>query len=169
MLLVLGLAVSARPAGRRVKRIWHHWTSVAKWDACRDRPASQRGEPYAWLRIPSAGIDQLVLDGADKERLGYYPCREPVGQATLVMAHRDTHFMGLERLAEGHAIELELRGKIRRRFQVSEIHLVDKADVQSFIHSMQDRDCLLLLTCHPFRHVGPAPRRFIAVATPFGP
>lgn len=84
----------------------------------------------------------------------------------VVMAHRDIHFMGLEALTEGDTIELELRGGTRYRYQVRDIRIVDKADTESFLRSKQDRDCLLLLTCYPFRHIGPAPKRFIAVADP---
>lgn len=165
VLLVLGLAVSAKPAGRRVKRLWNQWSAVAMWDACRMQPpAGQHGEPYAWLNIPSTGINQLVLDGVNKDRLGRFPCREQMGKATLVMAHRDTHFQGLKTIAEGDVIDLELRNGKCRKFRTKEIHIVDKVDIETFIHTKQDSDCLLLLTCYPFRHIGPAPQRFVVVA-----
>jgi sortase A len=167
VLLVAGLAVSARPAVRRVKRSWLQWAASRVWNGCRNEPASgRRGEPYAWLQIPAAGVDLLVVDGADKENLARFPCREQVGLATLVMAHRDTHFQGLERIAEGDTVELELRGGETRSFQCLEIHVVDKDKVEALIQEQDGTNRLLLLTCHPFRHIGPAPRRFLVVAIP---
>jgi sortase A len=166
-LLVLGLAISAKPAGRRVKRLWLEWTARMMWADARQQPAPLRnGEPYAWLNIPAAGIDLLVVNGASEPNLSHFPCREQVGSATLVMAHRDTHFQGLENLSIGDAFTLELRRGELRRFQCLEIHVVDKKEVEALIQTQSGEDRLLLLTCHPFRHIGPAPRRFLVVAGP---
>ncbi len=110
----------------------------------------------------------MVLDGADKEQLALFPCREPVGQSTLIMGHRDTHFQGLEKLAKGDAVELELRGGEIRNFQCQEIHVVEKDEVEHLMDKYRGKDHLLLLTCYPFGYIGPAPQRFVVVARPDG-
>ena len=167
VLLVFGLAVSVKPAGRRVKRLWLEWTARSMWADVRQHPAPNRGgDPYAWLSIPTAGIDLLVVNGASGSNLSRFPCREQAGAATLIMAHRDTHFQGLEKISEGDSIELELRGGELRRFQCLEVHIVEKGEVAAFIREQRGKDRLLLLTCYPFRFIGPAPQRFLVVAGP---
>lgn len=108
----------------------------------------------------------MVLDGADAASLSRFPCRESVGQASLVMAHRDTHFQGLEKIREGDVFHWELRDGQVRNYQCWAIHIVDKAEVETLIEKQRGSDCLLLLTCYPFRYIGPAPQRFLVVATP---
>lgn len=111
-------------------------------------------------------MDLLVLAGADETNLSRFPCREQVGDATLVMAHRDTHFQGLEKINEGDVILVELRGGVARKYQCRSIHIVEKGDVEPLIQKQRNNDCLLLLTCYPFHCIGPAPQRFLVVASP---
>ena len=167
VLLTVGLAVAAGPTARRIKRIWFHCMAVSIWnDAKADAGGGERGMPYAWLNIPTTGTEQLIIDGANEEWLSRFPCREQVGLATLVMAHRDTHFQNLKNLSLGDAVEVELRSGKKRRFEILEIYRVDKGDVEPLIQAQRKNDRLLLLTCYPFHHIGPAPKRFLAIAGP---
>jgi len=141
--------------------------AVSIWnDAKAGTESEGRGKPYAWLNIPSTSTAQLIIDGASEEWLSRFPCREQVGQATLVMAHRDTHFQSLKNLSLGDAVEIEFRNGKVHRFQILEIYIVDKDNVEPLIQAQRKNDRLLLLTCYPFHHIGPAPKRFLAIAGP---
>ncbi|MDF7825792.1 sortase [Pontiellaceae bacterium B12227] len=165
VLLALGLAISARPAASRVKRGWIHWSASRVWNACRQNPGGGgAGEPCGWLKIPTIGIQQLVLEGAAKDRLALYPCAERVGRSRLIMAHRDTHFMGLGKVRVGDPIQLEQRGGAMQLFECEAVYVVEKEEARALIEKFSAKDRLLLLTCYPFRYIGPAPKRFIVVA-----
>ena len=165
LLLVAGLVVSAHPAGSRIKRLWLQWTAAAAWDACKGESATgQPGESIAWLKIPSAQINQLVVRGVGAEELSRYPGQTAIGHATLIMAHRDTHFRGLAKLGEGDEVCLCLRGGARLTYRVQLIQICDKDDAMGFIQAQSGKECLLLVTCYPFHYIGPAPDRFVAVA-----
>jgi sortase A len=156
-----------RPAGRRVKRAWYARSAARIWSDFRMRPGSgARGEPYAWLNIPRSGIHLLVVNGTDEVTLSHFPGYASVGQASLVMAHRDTHFQRLGKVAEGDAIYLELRGGRIRNYRCRSIHIVDKADIEALVQRQSANDRLLLVTCYPLRYIGAAPRRLLVVADP---
>ncbi len=167
ILLVAGLAVSVHPVGSRIKRVWLQWTAAAEWKNCKGAPATGlHGEPTLWLEIPSAGIEQLVVEGVDGANLSRFPGKETVGNATLIMAHRDTHFRGLANIGEGDRIELELHEGRHRQYRIQSIAICDKADAKRYVQAQASEDCLILLTCYPFRYIGHAPQRFIVVAVP---
>lgn len=167
VVLVAGLAVTAHPVGSRIKRVWLQWKAATIWDNCKGAPATgATGEPVLWLDIPSVGISQLVVEGQDGETLSRFPGRADAGRATLIMAHRDTHFRGLADIREGNSLQLETRIGTLRSYRIQAIHICDKQEVVAFLQSHVDEDCLLLLTCYPFRYIGPAPERFVVLAEP---
>ena len=80
-----------------------------------------------------------------------------------VAAHRDSHFRPLEQIEVGDLINLRTT-EGPKRFQVSEVRITDPLD----IGVLDDTDgvTLTLITCYPFRYVGPAPDRYIVRALP---
>lgn len=165
LLLVAGLAVLAKPVGRRARRAWRAWRAAGLWEAVQSRePAGLPGEPVCWLRVPSAGISQLVRRAGDEATLGLSPCLEPIGRSTLILAHRDIHFSRLGKVESGDAIELELRGAPAESYRCLETLVLEKDAAEAFVRSQRNRNRLLLVTCHPFRYIGAAPNRFIVVA-----
>lgn len=167
LLLVAGLVVAVRPTVSQAKRYWFQWHSSRVWKLCRsDIQGGGAGEPCGWLGIPEVGLAQMVLEGANKDRLSLHPCAERVGSSTLIMAHRDTHFMGLEELGVGDAMEWEERGGYLTLFECEEIFIVEKGEARALIEKYVEKERLILLTCYPFQFVGSAPKRFVAVARP---
>ncbi|MBN2163694.1 MAG: class D sortase [Pontiellaceae bacterium] len=167
LLLIAGLAVSACPVGSRLKRGWLMWNAAVIWNCCCNEPAlGLHGEPSLWLEIPAANISQLVLTGVDRENLSRFPGSESIGLATLIMAHRDTHFRELNAIKEGDEVLIETRDGSVAVYRVRRIHICAKQEVESFLQEQSKHECVLLLTCYPFRFIGPAPDRFVAVAEP---
>lgn len=166
-LLLFGLALSARPVARQVRRTGLLWISARQWEQCKtgDAPAGA-GTPFARLRMPTAGINTLVLRGADPERLHRAPCGDRLGAATLILAHRDSHFRGLRNIAPGDPVEMELRSGIRRTYRIADTLIVDASDAEQVLENYRDRSVLILITCYPFTYMGPAPSRFLVLATP---
>jgi LPXTG-site transpeptidase (sortase) family protein len=166
-LCVFGLLATARPAARWTKRTCFQLAAAAGWEACRSLPASGRpGEPCAWLRIPDARISLPVLKGTEKEQLARAPGCRTIDRATLILAHRDTHFRGLKDVRTGNPVTLELRDGQRRRFRITECIITDAASSEQTVRNFSHQDRLILLTCYPFHYIGPAPFRIIFLADP---
>lgn len=142
-----GLLREALPAGRVVEH------------------AGLRLEPMARILIPRLGMDLVAAGGEanSDEILGSAPLAlRPRSQGPLVVsAHRDAQFRPLEHLVLGDGVGLRLPGQSTRHLRVAAIHVVEPSDL-SVLETLGPDD-LVLSTCHPFRHLGPAPRRFLAV------
>jgi sortase A len=61
------------------------------------------------------------------------------------------------------AIDLESRDGRRSRYRVREMRVVDKGELDVVEPTSTPR--LTLVTCYPFRYIGPAPKRFVVRAT----
>ncbi len=140
---------------RNARRLWEH---SRKGHA--DSPAA------AWLRVPSCRLDTIVLKEGTSENLLRAPCLESIGGLTLVSAHRDKHFRSLSHLRVGDAVELERPTGQTRRFRVVELEVLPRERLEARLLDRRAEGWLALVTCHPFRYVGPAPDRFLAWAHP---
>lgn len=166
-LLILGVHLTALPAFRRARRIVFHHASVIRWKTCKDQPAKNtQGEPFAWMRIQNANIDTLVINGTEKKELSTSPGKTQLGNATVIMAHRDTHFRGLKNSSEGDLITLELREGAKRTYQIVDHIIIDASKAEQILQEFSNTDRLILLTCYPFRYTGPAPSRILFLADP---
>lgn len=114
------------------------------------------GEPFAFLNIPSLGIDGLVVyEGVDRETLkqgpGHMPQTPLPGQPgnTVISGHRTTHgrpFFDVDLLEPGDRIEVEtVTGT--HVYAVTETIVVDPSDV--WVTSPRPGGWLTLTTCHP--------------------
>lgn len=120
------------------------------------------------IEIPRLGLEAIVREGDDEETLdravGFIPgtARPGAGGNTALAGHRDTFFRPLRRIEVGDVIRLEVPGETYA-YRVAETRVVDPGEV-SVLESRGTEE-LTLLTCYPFRWIGPAPERFVVRAT----
>ena len=120
------------------------------------------------LVIPRLGLSAFVLAGEDESTLeravGFLPgtARPGKGGNTGLAAHRDTFFKPLEQIQVDDRIRLEVPPHTYE-YRVESFRVVDPSEV-SVLDSTGTEE-LTLVTCYPFRYVGPAPNRFIVKAT----
>ena len=139
------------------------------------RASSPQGQPIARLRIPSAQIDVIVLEGSDAEVLekgpGHVQGTElPGGHRGLnncvITAHRDSHFRNLGWVRNGERIELTTPRGLER-YRVVSREVVDAGAVGVLAATATPR--LTLITCYPFSFIGHAPKRLVVIAEPEPP
>jgi sortase A len=123
--------------------------------------------PLAVLRIPKIRLEVAVLPGTDdfvlNRAVGHIADTAVPGADgnSGIAGHRDGFFRGLKDIGPGDAIELEtLQG--REVYHVERVWVVAPEDV-SVLDATPVRS-LTLVTCYPFYHVGPAPKRYIVRA-----
>ena len=78
-----------------------------------------------------------------------------------IAGHRDGYFRVLKDVKIGDRLMLQTPQGLRR-YQVTEILIVDPGDVE--VLDPTEDHMVTLVTCYPFYFVGPAPRRFIVKA-----
>lgn len=83
-----------------------------------------------------------------------------VGNCVL-FGHRDSAFRAMQALKEDDVIRIE-SGKSVFSYRVTKLYVTTPED--GGIYAETDTAAITLVTCYPFRFVGPAPERYIAVA-----
>ncbi|MGH7730157.1 MAG: class D sortase, partial [Candidatus Eiseniibacteriota bacterium] len=124
------------------------------------------------IEIPRLRLSAPVVEGTSDralrrgvghvERTAFPGERGNVGLA----GHRDTWFRGLKEVERGDLIRLRTPdGSFV--YAVEAVRIVDpeRGDLLHATH----RPRLTLVTCFPFKWVGPAPQRFVVLARPFRP
>jgi sortase A len=109
--------------------------------------------PVARLTVPRLGVDQIVLAGASGRTMAFGPglstaaARPGEDGATVISAHRDTHFRFLRELAPGDHVWIETaRG--RHGYVVERADVADARVAWIDIGGRGSR--LTLVTCYPF-------------------
>jgi LPXTG-site transpeptidase (sortase) family protein len=135
-------------------------------------PASAEGNagplPIGRIEIPSVGVSAIVEEGDSEatlaESVGHLSGTALPGQPgnIALAAHRDTYFRDLEDIQAGDEIYFTTARAIYK-YRVASRDIVDPSDVAVLAPSSDSR--LTLITCYPFHFVGPAPKRFVVVAT----
>ena len=123
--------------------------------------------PIGRLDIPGLDVSVVVMPGDDDATLnkavGHLP-DTPLpwnGGNTALAGHRDTFFRPLERVKPGDEIVLDTpRGRFQ--YRVRRTVVVDPEDL--WVLDPSASPTLTLITCYPFKYVGPAPKRFIVQA-----
>jgi len=116
------------------------------------------------LQIPSLGLSTPLYSDASEVNLnrgaGLIAGMSGPGQGGNlgVAAHRDGTFRGLENIQVGAAIEVRTASS-HYVYRVTSIAVVDRNDAALLRRT--DQPAITLVTCYPFRFVGPAPRRFV--------
>ena len=125
------------------------------------------GEPIGRLEIPRLHLSVMVLEGTAPKILrvaaGHVKGTALPGPSGNIgiAAHRDTFFRPLREIRPQDSIVLTTSyGTFR--YVVDATEIVDPTDVR-VLHRTTDPE-LTLVTCYPFTHVGPAPKRFIVHA-----
>jgi sortase A len=132
------------------------------------RPTSLAiGEPIGMLEIARVGLAGVVVEGDGSAVLdgaiGHLPDTPlPWNNGNSAMAaHRDTLFEPLWRVRVGDLVRLRTpHGTLD--YHVRETLIVDPGDL--WVLEPTPTPMLTLISCYPFRYVGPAPRRFIVRA-----
>ena len=145
------------PAGTTALSRWT--ASVAPAKASRDMRA------FAQLRIPSVKLDVIVREGVDEDTLrlavGHFGASAMPGQSgnLVLFGHRDTFFRPLRDLKTGDVAEVRTSSGLFR-YRIDEIKVVGPDDLD--VSQPVDRAAITLITCFPFRYIGPSPRRYVA-------
>ncbi len=174
VLLVSGAILAARPLYRqcrwkimeiRARIVWEKWISS-------EEELKSDIKPAVWMEIPDSGIKTLVIQNATKENLIKYPCLSNSNSGIdkkgvkLIMGHRDMHFRKLEKIKESSIIKLELENSEIREYRVSETEILTPEKAEKRFKEKGREEWLVLMTCYPFKYIGPAPERFIVWAKP---
>ena len=130
-------------------------------------PAAAPTGPIGRLEIPRLDVSVIVMPGEDGDTLGKavgHLSDTPmpwIGGNTALAGHRDSFFRPLEHIQIGDDIHLDTpRGAFRYRVhrtvvvQPNELWVLDPTA----------KPTLTLITCYPFRFIGPAPKRLIVQA-----
>lgn len=126
------------------------------------------GSPVARLRIPSIGLDEIVVSGVGEQQLNVGPGHLPgsalpgVPGNAVISAHRDRHFLRLGALELGDTVVTDV-GARRVEWVVVSRRVIDAGDPALF--ATHDAT-LTLTTCWPIRFFGTAPERLIITAKP---
>ena len=122
--------------------------------------------PVARLRVPSRGIDVIVLNGAYGRTLAFGPGYAESSSfpgspgTTILTGHRDTHFEFLRRLKQDEEIVLETAEGVTQRYLVRDSQIVDARTAS--IDLTDGGDQLVLVTCYPFDAVSSgSPLRYL--------
>lgn len=129
--------------------------------------SSRELSPIARLEIPRVHIFATVAEGTLSRVLsravGHAAGTALPGQAgnITLAAHRDTFFRHLGDVRFGDEIDLKEQGQ-EYRYQVRFTAVVGPKD--TWVLQPSGTETLTLVTCYPFRFVGPAPERFVVRA-----
>jgi sortase A len=127
----------------------------------------EAGSLVGRLEIPRLQLSAIVLEGTDSRTLsrgvGRIPQTADPGQDgnVVLSGHRDTFFRPLRQIRAGDSVTLQTPIGLYR-YVVEWTAVVNPSDTAS-LKTTPDRS-LTLVTCYPFRYVGPAPQRFIVRA-----
>lgn len=119
------------------------------------------------IEIPRLGLKAIVKQGDDDRTLaravGLVPGSARPGESgNIVLAgHRDTFFWPLQDIAVGDQIRIVVP-QHTYRYRVESVRVVNPEETS--VLASKGVDELTLVTCYPFRYVGPAPERFIVSA-----
>jgi len=125
------------------------------------------GSSLARLKIPKIGLDVAVIEGTRPTDLlkapGHLEGSALPGESEncILAGHRDLHFRRLGELRPGDQVQLSSAGKLFT-YQV-ESHRVISPSQRRVLQPGHD-PILTLITCYPFRFVGPAPERYVVIA-----
>lgn len=148
-------------------------TPPAKPAATSPRRAVKKKAPadvptaFGRLEIPRLGMAAIVAEGGDEETfaraVGLVPGSPHPGDAgnVVLAGHRDTFFWPLRKIRLNDRIRLVVPPHTYE-YEVRSVRVVEPEDTS--VLDSGDAEELTLVTCYPFRFVGPAPERFIVRA-----
>jgi len=152
---------------------------ASAWTGARDGGPARRPWPWADMRpvarltVPARGVELYVLDNASPRALAFGPAHVGGTAApgswgnAVIVAHRDTHFAFLRRLAIDDEIDVEGARGTLARYRVRDVSVVDRGE--SRVLDASDSAQLTLITCYPFDAIRPGtPLRYVVIADRIG-
>ena len=166
VLCITGLSLLAYSAMThlRAERLRQEVVTAARLPVI-DRP--ERGAPIGVLEIPRLRVCEPVVEGDGRAELdlgvGHLPDTPMPGEPgnTALAGHRDTVFRPLARIRAGDVITMNTSTG-RYEYTVRETRIVAPDDLS--VLQEEAHPSLTLITCYPFRFIGPAPKRFVVRA-----
>ena len=156
---------------------WAEAQMNAKWSQIQgarqlERPgfftaAPHYGSVIAKLEVPRIQLSTIAFEG-DTDAILARGAGHISGSAlpgargnAVFAAHRDTFFRPLRSIRAGDVIRVETPGK-NKDYVVESARVVGPYDVD--VLRPTSEPTLTLITCYPFRYIGPAPERFVVRA-----
>ena len=142
------------------------FTSALSSEALRMN-APRTGDVVGQLEIPRLGLSTVVFEGADDDVLDrgaghLIGSALPGDRGNMVLAaHRDTFFRPLQHVRVGDKVTIH--GPRKDSVYVVESTTVVEPD-DTYVLDATTQPALTLITCFPFRFIGPAPDRFVVRA-----
>ncbi len=156
---------------------WFHLTLKAKWSQTQgarelEHPGISTASPkigdlVGRLEIPRLSLSTVVFEGADQDVLergvGHLPGSAFPGDHgnTVLAGHRDTFFRPLRKIRVGDLVRIHRRPN-DSIYIVQSARVVEPDEVDVLKPTAEP--VLTLITCYPFRFIGPAPERFVVRA-----
>jgi sortase A len=156
---------------------WAELGIKARWSQARgarelERPGTSEsshsvGDVVGRLEIPRLSLSTVVFEGADEDVLergaGHVPGSALPGDRgnTVLAAHRDTFFRPLRGIRTGDMVKIHTPRR-DNVYVVESARVVEPDEVD--VLNPTPEPALTLITCYPFRYVGPAPERFVVRA-----
>ena len=143
---------------RGARELEHPGTSVSS-------PAA--GEVVGRLEIPRLNMSTVVFEGADQDVLergaGHLPGSALPGSPgnAVLAAHRDTFFRPLRDIRAGDVVKVHTPVS-DNLYKVESARVVEAGEMD--VLKPTPEPALTLITCYPFRYIGPAPERFVVRA-----
>jgi len=169
MVFVCGLAGAVKigpPLFRSVQRSLSLRQARSEWHDLLNGGVPSDDSPLYNLTIPAVGLDIPVLASSEKSNLARLPCISAVcndrANAPVIVAHRDLHFRALQGVEVGDRVYLTRRNGERQNYRVLRVHVMLPHEAEDLAAGVQGGS-LTLITCFPFRYIGPAPERFVLV------
>ena len=138
------------------------WLSNKPW-----RPARLESGVFGRIEIPRLGISALIAEGTEpaqlKRAVGHIVTTAFPGQPgnCALAGHRDSFLRGLGEVRESDVIRIDtLQGTYTYEVEWGTVLAPQRVDVLDSTAVPS----LTLVTCYPFRYVGPAPERFVVRA-----
>ena len=128
------------------------------------------GDPVFHLSSPRHPARFTVVEGtttaALREGPGHLEGSALPGEPgnVVIAGHRDTHFRALKDVLIGDEIRVASAGK-KYLYRVVDVRVVSPRETS--VLRPQARGALTLITCYPFRFIGPAPERYVVQALLF--
>ncbi len=140
-------------------------------DGSHPADALPEGSLLGRIDAPRVGVSTVILEGTSEPVLeqaaGHIPGTALPGEDgnVALAGHRDSFFRGLRDIAPGDTIVLTTPTE-SRQYVVRSRQIVEPDDTE--VLAGTPGSALTLVTCFPFRYVGPAPRRFVVQAEQVG-
>jgi sortase A len=118
--------------------------------------------PEGWIRIPAIRLYAPLAGDLETGACAF----DGLGGSRVIVAHRDRHFRPLSRVAAGQTVCVDSADGSTETFRVVECEVLEPDAVARRILDKRGERWLVLMTCHPFSVLGPAPGRFLVWAAP---